>query len=127
MRRIVALAFVSLLAVSAIGSGLASAAPDVVVRGSCSDGARSRLQLADRGRRIEVNFKLHTGVLARDDWRIRMYHNGDPFVRGIRKAAGDSGWVKVHRGVQDGNGTDRFVARAVDTSTGEVCRAHAKI
>jgi hypothetical protein len=40
MRRIVASAFGSLLALSVIGSGLASAAPDVVSQEMCSDGAK---------------------------------------------------------------------------------------
>ena len=72
MKRIVALALGSLLAVSAIGSGLASAAPDVVARGSCSDGAKWRLHLTDQGRRIEVTFKVNDEALGRDQWRVRM-------------------------------------------------------
>lgn len=127
MSRIVALAFGSVLALSTICSGPASAAPDVVARGSCGDSARSRLELTDQGRRIEVRFEVHMGLQARDDWRIRMRHNGDPFFRGVRTATGDSGDVKVDRHVRDRNGTDKFVARGVDASTGEVCRAHAKI
>ena len=127
MKRIFALAFGSLLALSAIGSEIASAAPDVAARGSCSDGARSRLELKDQGRRFWVNFEIHMGPFGRDDWRIRIRHNRDLFFDGTRTATGDSGDVKVHRRVRDRNGIDRIVARGVDTSTGEVCRAAVEI
>jgi hypothetical protein len=127
MRRIVAVVFGSLLTVSAIGSGIASAEPAVVVRGSCSDGARSRLELTDHGSRIRVRFRVHEGFSGdRAGWRIRMRHNGDLFFRGTRRTRGDGGHLSVHDSVRDGNGADRFVVRGVDTSTRQVCRAHAE-
>jgi hypothetical protein len=125
MRRIVALALGSLLALSVIGSIPASAAPDVVRRGSCSDSARWKLDLTDHGRRIEVDFEVHRSP-AGDTWRVRLRHNGDVFFRGER-TADDTGEFSVDRHVRDRSGTDRFVARAEDKSTGEVCRGTAKI
>ena len=128
MSRIIAVVFGSLLTVSAIGSGIASAEPDVVAIGSCSDGARSRLELTDNGSRIRVRVRVHEGFSTdRDVWRIRMRHNGDLFFRGTRWTRGDGGNLSVHDSVRDGNGADRFVVRGVDTSTGQVCRAGAEI
>jgi hypothetical protein len=125
MRWIVALALGSLLALSAIGSVPASASPDVVRRGSCSDGARWRLELTDHGRQIEVDFEVHRSP-AGDTWRVRLRDNGYVFFRGAR-TADDSGEFSVDPYVRDRSGTDRFVARATDSSTSEVCRGTAKI
>jgi hypothetical protein len=74
-----------------------------------------------------VYFKIYSGVMERHAWHIRMCHNGDRFFRGTRIGAGDNSHVLVRRRVRDRDGTDRFVTRGFDTSTGEVCRVHAKI
>src|SRR5512145_1734955 len=124
MKRMVALALGSLLALSAYSFAPASAAPDVVRRGSCSDGARWRLELKDDGSRIEVDFEVHRSP-AGDAWGVRLRHDGDVFFQGTRTA--DSGDFSVDRRVRDGSGTDRFVARATDHSTNEVCRGTANI
>jgi hypothetical protein len=103
----------------------ASAAPEVTRRGACSDGATWKIELDDHGARIEVNFEVHHSPDG-DTWGIRMRHDGDVFFRGTRTANSD-GEFDVDRRVADHSGTDRFVARAHDRSTSEVCTGAASI
>lgn len=108
---------------------LASAAPDVVTQRPCSDGARWRLELEDRGdqvphkQRIKVRYEVHRSPPG-DQWQIRMWDantKNDFFVfkiwRGVRVAS-DSGAFAV----QFLHGDEKwFRIRAIDSATGEVC------
>lgn len=126
MRRSITFVLASLLAFGGMGwFSIASAAEDVVRRGSCTDGGRWRLELTDQGRRIEVDFEVHRSP-AGDRWAIRMKHDGDQFFDGARRAD-DRGDASVDVFVKDRSGADRFVVRATDGSTGEVCRGSASI
>jgi hypothetical protein len=132
MRRIVAMAFGSVLALSVIGSGPASAAPDVARAGTCSDSARWRLELTDMGgnRPIVVRFELHRSPVGHE-WRIELSHyprlqGGGLFSRSFRVASA-SGDLAVTRRTSDGHGSDGFLAKATDTQTGQFCRAFARV
>jgi hypothetical protein len=126
MKRIIALAIGSFVALGVIGMpSSATASPDVVRRGSCSGNARWRLELTDHGRRIEVDFEVHRSPVG-DTWRVRLRHNGTVFFR-ARRTADDSGEFSVDPYVRDRAGRDKFVGRAVDSSTGEVCKGTARI
>lgn len=125
MKRMLALALGSLLALSAFSIVPASASPDVTRRGACSDGARWKLELTDHGRRIEVDLEVHRSPVG-DRWGVRLLHDGDVFFRGT-KTADDSGEFSVHQRVRDRSGTDRLTARARDRATGEVCGGTASI
>ena len=110
---------------SPVAAGPATGDPHVVGVGSCSDGASSRLVLSlNQGVRMEAIFKIHRSPTG-DAWRIRMRRDGTLFFVAT-KTANDSGDVEAHSPwVKRSYG--RFRARAVDTSTGEVCWAHATI
>jgi hypothetical protein len=43
------------------------------------------------------------------------------------RVASDSGDLRVYRSAQDSTGPDGFVAKALDTQTGERCRVYAEI
>ena len=106
-------------------AGPATGEPHVVGIGSCSDGASSRLVLTlNQGVRIEVRFEIHRSPSG-DAWRISMRRNGTLFFRETKRA-NDSGDVKAHPPWFMGM-DGRFRARAIDTSTGEVCWANATI
>jgi hypothetical protein len=124
MRRIVSLLAIVLLALSTV-SIASAASSDVVRRGSCSAAGRWKWDLSDHGRRIEADFEVHRSPSA-DTWRVRLRHDGHLYFRN-HKIADDSGEFSVDRFVKDRAGTDRFRGRAVDTSTGEVCRGAAHI
>ena len=108
-----------------VAAGPATGDPHVVGVGSCSDGANSRLVLSlNQGVRIEAIFKIHRSPTG-DAWRIRMRRDGTLFFVAT-KTANDSGDVEAHSPwVMRSYGT--FRARAIDTSTGEICWAHATI
>jgi hypothetical protein len=113
---------------------LTSGAPDVVRQRTCSEGARSRLELTTLGqfylpRGSRVRFEVHRSPVGHS-WRITLRGNGpkwglDPdgivFFRGIRVAS-DSGDLAVQR---DRDGVFLVQAKAVDTQTGQVCRVDA--
>jgi hypothetical protein len=108
----------------------ASAAPDEVRTGTCSDSARWRLELTDLGDRIKVRFEVYQSPVGHS-WRIVLHHvrgipanSGDAvvFFRGTRVAAEDGGVVAQRRVWDWATPIDWFMARAVDTQTGQVCK-----
>jgi len=114
----------------------APAAPDVVKQGTCSDGAISRLELTDIiGNQIKAQFVLHFvdfGAPPDDPWRITIKAGSifvgpsqyRVFLRETRRSSGDiSVWARVHDGTQ----RDGVVAKGVNLTTGQRCRAHAEI
>jgi hypothetical protein len=109
----------------------ASAAPDRVKTGMCSDGARWRLEVTDTGNWINVRFEVHQSPVGHE-WRIdfrHVQHNimpviGHVFFRGIRVAS-DSGVLVVEPRRPDWAGVDGLVGEAVDRQTGQVCKVRA--
>jgi hypothetical protein len=105
--------------------------PDVVRQRTCSDGARSRLELTDTGDRSKVRFEVHQSPVGHE-WRIyfrHMQHNifpiiGHVFFRGTRVAS-DSGVLVVEPRHPDRGKVDGLVGEAVDRQTGQVCKARA--
>jgi hypothetical protein len=112
----------------------AQAAPDVVERGECSAGARSRLELTDIDRRIKVRFEVRRSPVGHS-WHsvLRHFYTGeigphnDP-PRHARILASESrGFVVLVR-VKDQFGPfedDYIRAKAADTQTGQVCTVEA--
>jgi hypothetical protein len=118
------LAVTVLLAVGMMGFTPASASPDVIRQGACPDGAKWRFELSDHGARIEVNFEVRRSPVG-DRWDVRLKHNGVVFFQDARTAK--DGEFSVDRFVRDRTGTDRFRGRAIDRTTGEVCKGAAHI
>ncbi len=54
-------------------------------------------------------------------WNVRIKQNGDRIFTGARVTHGPSGSFDLTRRPNDTAGTDRFVARAKNLSTGEAC------
>ena len=122
-------------------SAPASAAPDVVYAGMCSDGARWRLELtnvvAPDQNRIKVRFEVYQSPVGHS-WRITLsttYESNKLFppsrlvFRGIRVAS-DSGDLTVQDHVPQGRNVAQgnvFWAKAVDMQTGQVCTVKATI
>jgi hypothetical protein len=119
---------------------LASGVPDVVKQGTCSDGARWRLELTNLvavdQNRIRVRFEVHRSPVGHS-WRITLSSSEGNIppptprlvFRGIRVAS-DSGDFVVQDRVAQGRNVARrnlFWAKAVDTQSGQVCKAHATI
>ena len=96
---------------------------DVERHGSCSDAGRWELDLDREHGRIEVDYGVDTNVSG-ETWRVRLRHDGSVFFRGVRETHGDDGSFEIERHVNDRGGTDRFVARSANTSTGKSDRSH---
>jgi hypothetical protein len=127
MKRILWFAMVAALAFASFGLSIASAKEgDVIRTRACSAGSDWKLKLSPDNGRIEVEFEVDQNVVG-DVWRVRMLHDGDVFFRGRRATKGPSGSFEVRQLVNDAGGTDRFVAKARNTSTDEVCRGTASI
>ena len=54
-------------------------------------------------------------------WNVRIKQNGNRIFTGTRVTQGPSGSFDLTRRPNDSAGTDRFVARATNPSTGETC------
>ena len=107
------------------------AAPDVVRQRTCSDGARSRLELTELGQffvptGIQVRFEVHRSPVGHS-WRITLVDDWFPLdpdrvVRRIRVAR-DSGDLAVQ--VRWDRVFELVRAKAVDMQTGQVCMVNA--
>ena len=97
---------------------------DVIERGGCSDNSDWKLKISPEDGRLEVEFEVDQNVVG-DDWRVRILHNGDVVFRGLRTTRGTSGSFTVRIVEDDLAGTDRFVGKARNVSTDELCRGAA--
>lgn len=119
-----ALAVVTALAVFLI-PGVASAGDeDVIRRGSCSGSSDWKLKVSPEDGGLEVEYEVDQNVSG-DRWRVRIGHDGELAFRGVRRTGGASGSFEVRIVEPNNAGTDLFRARAVNRSTGEICRGRA--
>jgi hypothetical protein len=109
----------------------ASAAPDVVKDGPCSNGARWRLVFTDMGTRIKVRFEVHRSPVGHE-WLIHfrhVEHNIGSVVRHVffrgTAVASDSGVFVFQFRYPDYARNDGLKAKAVDRQMGQVCDAFA--
>lgn len=101
---------------------------EVEVKGACHPRGRWELSLDKEGGRIEVDFEVTAAAGQR--WHVVMRHNGVKIFDGSRITRlddDDRPDFEIERWVDDRVGWDRFKARAVNTSTGAVCKAKARI
>ena len=125
-KRLAVMVVATALALATLGASAASASgTDVVRRGACSANSHWKLDLSKSDTKIEVDFEVHQGTSG-DTWNVVMRHNGNVFFRGKRTTAGSEGTFDVVKRVNNAGGTDRFVAKATNASSGEVCKGAAK-
>ncbi len=113
-----------LTAAAMFASGVVPAAAnedDVIQRGSCSGRTDWKLKASPEHRGIEVEFEVDQNVVG-DDWRVRIFQDGERIFSGVRKTRGASGSFEVRIVADDRPGADRFVGRARNLSTDETCR-----
>jgi hypothetical protein len=124
MRRGIALALATSLAL-AVPAGVATAGDrDVIREGPCSNSSDWKLKLSPEDGRIEVEFEVDQNVSG-DRWRVKIRHDGDRVFRGTRTTGGASGSFELRIVEDDRVGADTFRARARNLSTDEVCRGSA--
>lgn len=97
---------------------------DVIKRGSCTARSDWKLKLSPENGRIEVEFEVDQNRNGQT-WNVRMKRNGSVFWRGRRTTQPPSGSFEVRRVTPNGAGSDRFIVRARNQRSGEVCRGAA--
>lgn len=97
---------------------------DVIERGACSANSDWKLKVSPEDGRLEVEFEVDQNVVG-DDWRVRILHEGDVVFRGVRTTRGTSGSFTVRILEDDLAGADRFVGKARNLATDELCRGVA--
>ncbi len=110
----------------AFPSTVAAKQGDVIRTGSCSASSDWKLKLSPDDGKIEVEFEVDSNVNGQT-WNVRLQRNGDTFFTGSRMTHAPGGFFEVRKLATNGFGTDSFVARAVNSATGEVCRGKASI
>jgi hypothetical protein len=124
MRRGIALAIATSLAL-AVPAGVAVAGDrDVIREGPCSGSSDWKLKLSPEDGRIEVEFEVDQNVVG-DRWRVKILHDGDRVFAGTRTTRGASGSFELRIVEDDRAGSDAFRARARNLSTDEICRGSA--
>lgn len=89
--------------------------------GTCTGHSTTKLKAKHDSGRIELEFEVDQNRNNRL-WTVTISDNGSRVFTGTRRTVAPSGSFSITRRVADRVGTDRIVARAVNASTGEVCR-----
>ena len=95
---------------------------DVRVAGTCTKASSSKLKLSEENGGIEVEFEVdqnRSGVR----WTVALFRNGTQVAQRVRVTLGPSGSFEARFVIGNGQGVDRFVARAA--RVGERCSAQA--
>ena len=101
---------------------LAKGSDGVRATGTCTIRSTSKIKAKLDNGRIEVEFEVDQNRNNRL-WTVRIYDDGIRVFTGLRRTVAPSGSFTVTRWITNRAGTDTIVARAVNASTGEVCRA----
>lgn len=126
MRKGIALALATAVALLAPAGAAVAGDRDVIREGSCGRSSDWKLKLSREDGGIEVEFEVDQNVTG-DRWRVRIRHDGDAAFRGVRTTRGESGSFEVRIVENDRAGTDRFRGKALNLSTGEVCVGAASL
>jgi len=105
---------------------LAKGSDGVRATGTCTIRSTSKIKAKLDNGRIEVEFEVDQNRNNRL-WTVRIYDDGIRVFTGLRRTVAPSGSFTATRWITNRAGTDTIVARAVNASTGEVCRARVNL
>ena len=94
----------------------------VIRTGSCSGSADWKLKAKHDDGRIELEYEVDSNR-AGQTWRVRVRDNGVRVIATRATTGGRSGSFDIERKVANRAGSDNFVARARDLSSGQLCVA----
>ena len=120
MRKDIALAVVTAVALLVPAGAAIAGDRDVIREGSCTRATDWKLKVSPEDGRLEVEFEVDQNVRG-DRWRVRIRHDGDLVFRGVGTTRGASGSFEVRIVENNRAGTDRFTGRALNLATGERC------
>jgi len=105
----------------AVAPAVAAKGGDVIRAGSCSAASDWKLKVGNEDGRLQVEFEVDQNRNGQT-WNVALRRNGAAFWSGQRTTQAPSGSFEVRRLTANGAGSDTIVGRAVNSSTGEVCR-----
>ena len=115
-----------LMVAPAAQAGGGGGSDGTITRGSCSGRTDWKLKVKPDNGRLELEFEVDSNVNGQL-WNVRIKQNGNRIFAGTRVTQGPSGSFELKRRPNDAAGTDRFVARATNPSTGETCAGQVSI
>jgi hypothetical protein len=118
--KIGAVALAGVFVAGVAGPALANDA-DVIKRGNCSGHSDWKLKASPENGRIEVEGEVDSNVNGQN-WKWKMFHNGNVSAHGSATTQGRSGSFEVRRLMVNVKGTDHVGWRAKNPQSGEVCR-----
>lgn len=116
-----AVVMTSVLALAPMAAANASTrpAPQVARHGNCSGQADWKLKVAPENGRLQVEFEVQHATVG-DHWQVKIRENGSRLLSSGKVVRADGSFDVKHR-ANNTSGPDRFVARATNASSGEVC------
>jgi hypothetical protein len=128
MRTLVTLGLTALVAALVLVAAAPAAAgdDDVIRRGACTGASDWKLKVGPDDGKIETEFEVDQNVNGQQ-WRVVLRRDGSRFFKGVRTTHAPSGSFEVNRRTKNTAGSNRIVARAVNLSSGEICRGAATI
>jgi len=115
-----------LMVAPAAQAGGGGGSDGTITRGSCSGRTDWKLKVKPDNGRLELEFEVDSNANGQS-WNVRLNQNGNRIFAGTRVTQGPSGSFELKRRPNDAAGTDRFVARATNPSTGETCVGQVSI
>ncbi len=94
---------------------------ETIRTGQCTGPTDWKLKAKSDDGGIEVEAEIDSNRTGQA-WRWVIRHNGSVSARGTSVTTGRSGSFDVERRMTDLSGTDRFVLRATNPTSGETCR-----
>ena len=94
----------------------------IIRTGSCSGSADWKLKAKHDDGRIELEYEVDSNQSGQT-WRVRVRDNGVRVIATRATTGGRSGSFDIERKVTNRAGSDSFVARARDLSSGQLCVA----
>jgi type 1 fimbria pilin len=125
-RKLIWVVALAAVAAMALVSGAAARDGDKTVQGTCTAASISKLKLAPRDGRIEVEFEVDSNVNGQR-WNVQLRDNGTSVFKGAATTQPPSGSFVVRRTIANQAGTDTVRAIAMNAVTGETCRASASV
>jgi hypothetical protein len=120
----------SVAAVVALGLGAvtpaAAKAGDKVVTGKCSAASTYKFKVGPRDSGYEYEYEVDQNRNGRK-WNVTITDNGVQVFKGVKTTIAPSGSFSVSGRAANRAGTDAFVAKATNQTTGETCTARISL
>ncbi len=129
--RLLLVGSISVLALTAVAAPAATLAKHgnstaIIRTGSCSGASDWKIKVKPDDSQIEVEFEVDQNKNGKV-WDVALKQDGTTFWSGVRTTRAPSGSFSVSRLTTNRSGVHQFTGRAVNRTTGEICRGRASI